>query len=210
MDYARQQRDPMRHAVGIVFVVAVHAFVIYALMSGLARQALMIVKKPLETTIIEEVKPPPPPPKKIEPPKAPPPPPAFVPPPDTPTTATSSEFAISSVTQTAPVAAPPPVPQVVAPPAPPPKPAVRRGITPVSKEDPVYPKAAIRAGVEKGRVVARVMIDEKGNVYDVIIVSADPPRHFDRAVVDALRQWRFTAEGEKYVGEIEINFKLAD
>jgi protein TonB len=200
----------MRHAVGIVVVVAVHVFVIYALMTGLARQALMIVKKPMETTIIEEVKPPPPPPKKIEPPKAPPPPPAFVPPPDVPVTTTTSEFAISSVTQTAPTAPAPP-PQVVAPPPPPPpKPAVRRGITPVSREDPVYPKAAIRAGIEKGKVVARVMIDEKGNVYDVIIVSADPPRHFDRAVIDALRQWRFTAEGEKYVGEIEINFKLAD
>ena len=40
MDYARQQRDPARHAVGIVFVVAVHAFVIYALMTGLARHAI--------------------------------------------------------------------------------------------------------------------------------------------------------------------------
>ena len=86
MDYARQQRDPTRHAVGILFVVAVHAFVIYALMTGLARQAIQVIKKPLDATIIEEVKlPPPPPPKKIEPPKAPPPPPAFVPPPDSPT-----------------------------------------------------------------------------------------------------------------------------
>src|SRR5205814_1793732 len=127
MDYARQQRDPARHAVGIVFVVAVHAFVIYALMTGLARQALHLVKKPLDVAVIEEVKlpPPPPPPKKIEPPKAPPPPPAFVPPPDVPTTAVSSESAITQVTQAAPVAPPPPVPVVVAPP-PPPKPAIRR------------------------------------------------------------------------------------
>ena len=50
------------------------------------------------------------------------------------------------------------------------------------------------------------MIDEKGNVTEVIIVSADPPRHFDKAVVDALKDWKFKAEGEKYVGEIEINF----
>ena len=56
MDYARQQRDPARHAVGIVFVVAVHAFVIYALMTGLARQALHMVKKPLDVAVIEEVK----------------------------------------------------------------------------------------------------------------------------------------------------------
>ncbi len=31
---------------------------------------------------------------------------------------------------------------------------------------------------------------------------------FDSAVIDALTEWKFTAEGEKYVGEIEINFKL--
>ena len=49
------------------------------------------------------------------------------------------------------------------------------------------------------------MIDEKGNVTEVIIVSADPPRHFDKAVIDALQDWKFKAEGEKYVGEIEIN-----
>ena len=40
------------------------------------------------------------------------------------------------------------------------------------------------------------------------IVSADPPKHFDKAVIDALMEWKFSAEGEKYVGEIEINFKL--
>jgi outer membrane biosynthesis protein TonB len=47
-------------------------------------------------------------------------------------------------------------------------------------------------------------------VTEVIIVSADPPRHFDKAVVDALQEWKFKAEGEKYVGEIEINFSLKD
>jgi TonB family protein len=103
-------------------------------------------------------------------------------------------------------------PAVVAPPAPPPppKPAIRRGIVRLGGDDPVYPRQAIRAGIAKGRVLARVMIDEKGNVTEVIIVSADPPRHFDKAVVDALQDWKFKAEGEKYVGEIEINFSLKD
>ena len=154
MDYARQQRDPGRHAIGIAFVVIVHALVIYALMTGLARHAIEVIKKPLNATIIEELKLPPPPPP------------------------------------------------------PPPKPAIRRGIVPTYKEEIVFPRAAIRAGIDRGTVVARVMIDEKGNVTDVIIVSADPPRHFDRAVQDALRQWKFAADGEKYVGEIEVSFKL--
>ena len=79
MDFARQQRDPTRHLIGIAFVVIlVHALVIYALLTGLARKAVEVIKKPLTATIIEEIKlpppPPPPPPKKIEIPEAPPPP----------------------------------------------------------------------------------------------------------------------------------------
>ena len=212
MDFARQQRDPGRHVIGIAFVVLIHVLVIYALITGLARQVVEVIKKPLNATVIEEIKPPPPPPpppKKIEIPKVQAPVQPYVPPPDIPVPVAPTEPVISAPTAVVPVE-----PNVIAPPAPtppppPPKPAIRRGITPISREDPIYPKAAIRAGIEKGTVVARVMIDEKGNVTDVIIVSADPPRHFDRAVIDALKNWKFTAEGEKYVGEIEINFKLA-
>ena len=90
MDYARQQRDPTKHAIGIGFVVAVHVLVVYALLTGLARKAVEVIKKPLSATIIEEIKapppppPPPPPPKRIvEPPKAAPVE-TYVPPPDSP------------------------------------------------------------------------------------------------------------------------------
>mgnify|MGYP003445323972 CR=1 FL=1 len=44
----------------------------------------------------------------------------------------------------------------------------------------------------------------------VIIVSADPPRVFEREVIDKLKEWKFAAEGEKYVGEVESNFSLKD
>ena len=68
MDFARQQRSPTRHVVGITVVILLHVLVIYALISGLARKAVEVIKKPLTATIIEEVKlpppPPPPPPKK--------------------------------------------------------------------------------------------------------------------------------------------------
>ena len=63
MDFARQQRDPTRHIIGIVFVVLVHALVIYALVTGLARKAVEVIKKPINATIIEEIKAPPPPPE---------------------------------------------------------------------------------------------------------------------------------------------------
>lgn len=114
----------------------------------------------------------------------------------------------------APAITPPPQPYVIAPPPPvvveapppPPKPAVRKGIKPIKQVEPVYPRAAMRLGIEKGHVVARLNIDEKGNVTSVTIVSADPPKHFDKAVIDALMEWKFSAEGDKYVGEIEVNF----
>jgi protein TonB len=223
MDFARQQRDPTRHLIGITFVIVLHALILWAMVSGLARKAVEVIKKPITATIIEEIKapppPPPPPPKKIV--DAPPPPSAtpqpYVPPPDIAPPVVQSGPAITAVTPEPPPkqeykieAPPPPPPKVEAPPAPPPKPAVRRGITPVTREDPVYPRAAIRAGIDKGRVLARVNIDEQGNVTDVIIVSADPPRHFDSAVREALSKWRFKAEGEKYVGEIEVVFSLKD
>jgi periplasmic protein TonB len=87
---------------------------------------------------------------------------------------------------------------------------VRRGIVRISGDDPSYPKEAIRAGVAKGRVVARLQIDEKGNVTDVNITVSEPPRVFDKVVRAALEGWKFKAEGEKYVGEVEINFTLKD
>jgi periplasmic protein TonB len=214
MDFARQQRDPARHLIGIAFVVLVHGLVIWALVTGLARKAIDVIKKPLTATIIEEIKappPPPPPPKKIEQPKVEQPQQTYVPPPDIPVQTTQSDApTISAVTATPPpqqyVIAPP---AVVAPPAPP-KPAVRRGIVRLGGDDPVYPRAAIKAGIEKGQVVAQVKIDEKGNVYEVVIISATPARHFDRAVIEALSTWKFKAEGEKYVGEVEVNFSLKD
>src|SRR5438445_8522304 len=201
MDFARQQRDPTRHLIGIGFVILIHLLVVYALVTGLARKAVEVIKKPLTATIVEEIKappPPPPPPKKIEIPRTPPPPQQpYVPPPDIPVPTTPSEPVISAVTPT-----PPPEPPVIAPPAPPPppeaapKPAVRKGITPIFRVNPTYPREAIRAGVSSGKVTARLQIDEKGIVTDVRIIESDPPHVFEREVIRALTQWKFQPEGE--------------
>ena len=217
MDYARQQRDPTKHLIGIGFVVAMHLLLIYALMTGLGRTVVDVIKKPLSATIIEEIKappPPPPPPKRIEPPKVKVPE-TYVPPPDIPVPTAPTEPVISAPVTTTPpaqphVIAPPVVEAPPPPPPPPPKPAVRRGgdLVRVSGDPPEFPRNAQRLNIEKGQVIARLMIDEKGNVTEVVIVSAVPPRHFDKAVIDALKEWKFRADGQKYVGEIEINFKL--
>jgi periplasmic protein TonB len=216
-DFARHQRDPKRHLVGLSVVVLLHIVVIYGLMTGLARKAVEVIKKPVSATIVEEIKkpppPPPPPPKKIEPPKTPPPiKETYVPPPDIP----PPPQIVEQPTITAIAPEPPKEPYVIAPPPPPtpaptpPKPAIRRGVTKIAGEDPTYPREAIKAGVSKGRVVARLRIDEQGNVTDVDIIASNPPRVFDRVVNEALRGWKFRAEGEKYVGEVEINFTLKD
>ena len=216
MDFARQQRDPTKHMIGIVFVVLIHVLVIYALMTGLARTVVDVIKKPLSATIVDQIKappPPPPPPKKIvEMPKTQAPVETYVPPPDIPVQATQEAPVISAVTTTAPTAPHVIAPPVVAPPAPAPapKPAIRKNPTRQSGEDLVYPRAAIRAGVNKGRVLARLMIDEKGNVTDVVVVSSEPPRVFDRVVIDGVKDWKYPAEGEKYAAEIEVLFVLKD
>jgi protein TonB len=197
--------------IGIACVILVHVLVIYGLVTGLARKAVEVIKKPLTATIVEEIKappPPPPPPKKIEIPKTPPPPQPYVPPPDIPMPTTSSEPVIAAITPT-----PPPEPPVIAPPAPPPpppappKPAVRKGVVAISKPEMDYPREALRKGIYSGRVVARLSIDEKGNVTDVKIVEANPPRVFDRDVIANLMQWKFQGDGDKYIGEVEIEFK---
>ncbi|HQR10541.1 MAG TPA: energy transducer TonB [Casimicrobiaceae bacterium] len=213
MDYARQQRDPTKHAIGIVFVVLFHVLLIYALVNGLGRAIVEVVKKPLSATIIEELKlpppPPPPPPKKIVEQAKPQPQETYVPPPDVPV-ATSTAPAITATTTTAPTE--PHVIQtpVVAPPPPAPKPAIRRGVTKISGENPEFPRAAQKDNIARGRVVARMNIDEQGNVTEVTIFSAEPQRYFDRAVITALKTWKFAPEGEKYIAEVEINFKLPD
>ncbi len=92
LDYRYQQRDPSRRVKGLLIVIALHALLVYALVSGVARKGLNLIKKPLEAVVIQEIvlpPPPPPPPKEIKAPEplapktetAPPPPQADLPPP---------------------------------------------------------------------------------------------------------------------------------
>jgi protein TonB len=210
MDFARQQRDPTRHLIGITAVVLVHALVVYALVTGLARKAIEVIKKPLTATIVEEIKapppPPPPPPKKIEVTKAPPPPEQpYVPPPDVPPPVTAPEPVIAAVTPT-----PPPVAPVIAPPQPvvvaPPKPAIVRNPNPINSCAPAMPGEAMRKNIE-GSVLAHMYVDEKGDVTEVKIIQASD-RMFERAAVNALKNCKFRASADKWVGEQEIDFKL--
>ena len=206
MNYAEQERNPAKHLPSILIVIAMHILIGYALVTGLARKVVEVLKQPLETKIIEEVKkdipdtPPPPPPKLAAPP------PPFIPPPEIniqiPVT-----IAPPSITTTTAVK-PPPTPAVVAPRFDPT--VVRKNVVPVARVSPVFPRQAIKDGVQGGRVLAHVYVNTDGSVREVRIVSAAPPRVFDREVVRALMQWRFAPEPVGFIGEVEVEFKLTD
>ncbi len=55
---------------------------------------------------------------------------------------------------------------------------------------PVYPLRARRAGIE-GSVTVEFTITADGAVRDAKIITADPPKIFNRAVLRALRHWKF-------------------
>ena len=207
MDYS--QRSPAKNLSGITLVVVLHIVIGYALVSGLARKVVEVIKAPIETKIIEEIKKPPPDAPPPPPPKLAAPPPPFIPPPEiniqTPPPPVAQT--ITTVTQERPPPGPPPV---IAPPAPPapPAPLVRKEFKAAYRVDPVFPRQAQRDGLN-GTVVARVHVAPGGNVTQVQIMSSTS-RIFDREVVRALSQWRFNPEPVGFIGEYEIVFRLQD
>ena len=190
---------PRKHPVGLLVVAALHVLLGYALVNGLARKIVEVVKAPIETKIIEEVKPPPPPPPENlpPPPKNLPPPPSFVPPPEVNVAPQPS----NAPTITTTTVAPPPQQATApaAPPAPPaptaPKPQARPAQIDVgSCAKPEYPAAAARAEAT-GTTRIRFTVDADGKVSKAEITgpsgSSREHRLLDRAAVDALGGCKF-------------------
>jgi protein TonB len=200
--------------VGLIVMVLAHLLIGYALVSGMARQAIEIVKKPLNATIIEEVKiPPPPPPPKVEKiqPATPqtPTPPTYVPPPDTPVPVQSSTAAITAV-QTEKATAPPPAPAPVVTQAPPPPPAPARAEVEVAC--PGYQntlQAALQGVFEKVGVegTVKVLLKLKNNqVIDVTPQSG--PREYYRYVQGAARRMNCTTgSADELLVPLSVTFK---
>lgn len=89
--------------------------------------------------------------------------------------------------QAAPKAPPAPAPSPPGPPGPPP---IEENVVPTFRVPPVYPPRAQRAGIE-GVVTVEFTIATDGTVKDPKVVKADPPNIFNRAVLSAIRQWKF-------------------
>lgn len=214
MDYAESQRKPGKHMTGFAVVVLLHFLLGWALLNGLARKVVEVIKAPIETKIIDEVKPPPPPPPENlpPPPKFAPPPPSFAPPPEVQIANPTPAPAIS-VQNVAPPAAPvtlAPAPAPTAAPAPvapaPVRQAVAAKIDVGTCEKPEYPSAAARAEAT-GTTKIRFVVDASGVVSKAEVErSAGASREhrlLDRTAVDALSKCRFkpgTDEHGKPIG----------
>ena len=207
MDYS--ERSPGKNLSGITLVVILHLAIGYALVTGLARKVVEVIKAPLETKIIEEIKKPPPDVPPPPPPKMATPPPPFIPPPEIniQVPVVTPPPTITTITTERPPPGPPPV---IAPPAPaaPALPPVRREYKASYRVEPVFPRQAQRDGIS-GTVVARVHVAPNGSVTQVQIMSSTN-RIFDREVIRALSQWRFNPEPVGFIGEYEIVFNLKD
>ena len=206
MDYAQSQRNPVKHLPSITMVVLLHLALGYALVTGLARKVVEVIKQPLETKIIEEIKKPPPDVPPPPPPKLAPPPPPFIPAPEI---NIQAPVQLAPAITVAPAITPPaPAPPPVAAPVAPPQPVVRREYKASFRVEPTYPRQAISSGIT-GKVIAWVRVAPNGNVTDVQIRESTN-RIFDREVIRALSQWKFNPEPVGFIGEYEIVFNLKD
>ncbi len=217
MDYAQAQRNPGKHLTGIGIVIVMHLLLGYALVTGLARKVVEVIKAPIETKIIEEVKPPPPP---ETPPPPPPkmalPPPSFVPPPEVQIANPPPAPTITVQTTTPPPAAPVTIAPPPGPVASAPAVAARPAVIDVSTcEKPSYPPAAARAEA-KGTTKIRFTVDASGHVdasKTTIERSSGMSREhklLDRAAVEALSKCRFKpgtdAEGRPVGGYSIVDY----
>jgi protein TonB len=169
---------------GMVFAVVLHVFLIYALVTGLARKAVEVIKQaPLETRIIAEVKPPPETPPPPPPPQLTTPPPPFIPPPEIQVALPPPPQAITQTTSVK-----PPEPRLT-PPAPPAPPApvappvrIAASIDPAKdcRDKPAYPSLSRRVG-EEGVVVLEFTIEANGDVLEAKIKQSSGHPRLDEA-----------------------------
>ena len=218
MNYSQQEADPRRHVLGFTVVVLFHVLLVYALVNGLAKKIVDVVKAPIETKVTEEIKKPPPPPEIIlpPPPKLEAPPPPYIPPPEVqisaPPPPQPTITAAPAPTPPAPTLMTPPAPTVVAappaPPAPAPKPAVVAiGVACPTMVQPAMPPKAVREGLS-GSVRARATI-KGGKVVAVEILSSQPRGVFDNAVRSAMMQYGCSAAGDDEIkADQTFDFKL--
>lgn len=194
MAYADQQMSGNK-ITALIIVAILHVAVGYALVTGLAYEAIKKVKEVTSAVNIEEEKPPeepppPPPPKQDQPP-----PPIVAPPPPISFNAPAPQ--VQTVNEAPPIPAPPAPVALPAPPAPPPprftpKAAVPKGNPANWATSNDYPSRALREERE-GTTGFRVTIGTDGKVIDCEITRSSGSADLDEATCSNIRRRaRFT------------------
>lgn len=194
MDFSQVDKNPGKKFTGLIGVVLLHVFIVYALVSGLARNVVEIIKAPIETKLIEEVKPPPPPPDTPPPPppKMVAPPPPFIPPPEVSVQQPQTQNVISAVSNVAPTnpVMPPIQRPVEAPPAPTGPVKVAAVVDSRACTKPEYPAKALR-NEETGTVTLQFLIGVDGRVVESKVEKSSGSRDLDTAARNALSLCKF-------------------
>jgi protein TonB len=215
VNYAQEQRNPGKHATGIGIVVLIHVAVVYALVTGLAKKVVEVIKQPLETKVIEEIKKPPPPPPDIvvpPPPVLAAPPPPFIPPPEvqiaTPpplqqpaiTATPTAPPAVANMTPLAPPTSAPAQPAPVSA-------AVVCSNFAAVMGDAAFPKEAVRIGLEKGDALIQFTLGANGEIKDVKTVRASHPI-FARNSIRLVGDYKCQAQGREVLVQVPFGYKL--
>ncbi|CAE6729630.1 energy transducer TonB [Paraburkholderia haematera] len=210
MKFAAQRHNSASRFSGIGFVALLHVVLIYVLVNGLASKVYEVIRKPIETRVVEEVKPPQPKPAIVLPPPpkfAPPPP--FIPPPEVAVPVQSPQPVVAQRSATPqPQAAPMPAPVVAAAPSH----TVHTEVGVVCpnsqqvRQSMQYPREAQRNNIT-GDVLVEFVVDAHGNMQDVQVVkSADPV--LDRAAANAVKQFNCVSQGEDVRVKVPFSFNL--
>ena len=216
MNFSQRQRDPRRHIVGIGFVILFHAAVVYALLTGLAKKVVDVVRAPIETKVIEEIKKPPPPPEVVvpPPPKLEAPPPPFIPPPEVQVavpppaqpTITASTPVPPPAAPMAPVAPPAAAPAPAAPPAPVSAAVVCSNFSTVMG-DSVFPRDAVRQGIEKGEALVQFTLSASGEIKDVKVLKSTHPI-FARTSMRLVSEYKCQGQGKDVLVQVPFGYKM--
>jgi len=216
MDFSKRQRDPRRHIVGIGFVILFHAAIVYALLTGLAKKVVDVVRAPIETKVIEEIKKPPPPPEVVvpPPPKLEAPPPPFIPPPEVQVAVpppaqpmiTASTPVPPPAAPMAPVAPPAAAPAPAAPPAPVSAAVVCSNFSTVMG-DSVFPRDAIRQGIEKGEALVQFTLSATGEIKDVKVLKSTHPI-FARNSMRLVSEYKCQGQGRDVLVQVPFGYKM--
>lgn len=187
-DFASRQRQPQRHALGMVLVVLLHLLLFWLIQSGLSRAVIQKAQVVVDVLLLAQDKP--------KPPQAPPAPPSSPPTPSRslpPPPAATAPAAVVATPSAQAVAVAPSVPAPAAPAAPAARSEPVRTAAVVNAaqcEKPEYPSASRRLE-EEGTVHLRFLVGVDGKVIQSEVEKSSGYKRLDEAARAGLAKCQF-------------------